>query len=111
MRAGAESPHTLSPWPEFLPGFVRRRGVSRVTQVILVCSARARIGKTLLSRLIVEYCRADAQPVAAYTIHPIDRRGEHRLAYGNARPDGAVRSAGDGRCDNQDRRHRPSGAR
>jgi hypothetical protein len=81
MRAGAESPHIQSPWPEFLPGFVRRRGMSRATQVILVCSARARIGKTLLSRLIVEYCRADAQPVAAYTINPID------VALGDFLPD------------------------
>ena len=61
-----------SRWPEFLPGFVRRRGMSRATQVILVCSARPRIGKTLLARLFVEYCRADSQPVAAYTINPID---------------------------------------
>jgi len=76
MRAGAEFPFTRSTnradWPEFLPGFVRRRGMSRATQVILVCSARARLGKTLVSRLLVEYCRADAQPVVAYTINPID---------------------------------------
>ena len=41
----------------------------------------ARIGKTLLSRLIVEYCRADTQPVAAYTINPID------VALGDFLPD------------------------
>jgi hypothetical protein len=62
-----------SAWPELSPHMARRRGgVSRPTQVYLVCSARARVGKTLLARLIVEYCRADAQPVTAYTIDPID---------------------------------------
>jgi hypothetical protein len=55
--------------------------MSRATQVILVCSARARIGKTLLARMIVEYCRADAQPVTAYTLNPID------VALGDFLPD------------------------
>lgn len=55
--------------------------MSRATQVILVCSARPRIGKTLLARLFVEYCRADSQPVAAYTINPID------VALGDFLPD------------------------
>lgn len=58
-------------WPEPAPHLLGRR-TSRPTQVYLVCSARARVGKTLLARLIVEFCRADCQPVTAYTIDPID---------------------------------------
>jgi hypothetical protein len=55
--------------------------MSRATQVILVCSARARIGKTLLARLLVEYCRANTQPATAFTINPID------VALGDFLPD------------------------
>jgi hypothetical protein len=58
-------------WPE-LPAQAPRRHTSRPTQVYLICSARPRLGKTLLARLIVEYCRADGQPVAAYTVDPLD---------------------------------------
>ncbi|MGZ3412201.1 MAG: hypothetical protein ACXU80_17830 [Xanthobacteraceae bacterium] len=58
-------------WPE-PPAHLLRRRSSRPTQVYLICSARPRIGKTLLARLIIEYCRADGQPLTAYTIDPID---------------------------------------
>jgi hypothetical protein len=60
------------PWPSSSSTPAPRRPTSRPTQVYLVCSARPRLGKTLLSRLIVEHCRADGQPIAAYTLEPID---------------------------------------
>jgi hypothetical protein len=58
-------------WREILSRFPQR-SASRPTLVYLVCSARPRVGKTLLARLIVEYCRRDAQPTNAYMINPID---------------------------------------
>src|SRR5262245_15209201 len=63
----------IAAWPEARPYFsTRRNGISHSTQIYLVCSARARLGKTTLARLIVEYCRADAQPEIGYTIDPIE---------------------------------------
>jgi hypothetical protein len=64
---------TRSAWPESFSPALRRRGTaSNPTQIYLVCSARARVGKTLVARMIVEYCRGNGQPVKAFTINPID---------------------------------------
>lgn len=49
---------------------VRRR--QRVP-VMIVCSARARVGRTLLARLLTEYFLANGRPVAAFDANPNDR--------------------------------------
>jgi hypothetical protein len=71
--ASAAFTSTQPLWPRGLPHLMpARTGNRRPTQVHLVCSARARVGKTLLARLLVEFCRIDAHPITAYTINPID---------------------------------------
>ena len=40
------------------------------TPVFIVCSPRARVGRTLLARLLVEYFKADDRPIAAFDANP-----------------------------------------
>jgi hypothetical protein len=47
------------------------RGKSRVP-VIVVCSARARVGRTLVARLLTEFLLADGRPAIAFDANPND---------------------------------------
>jgi hypothetical protein len=54
----------------------RSHGVARRTPVLIVCSPRARVGKTLLARLLIDFFRSDFRPVTAFDIN----RNEPSLA-------------------------------
>jgi hypothetical protein len=42
----------------------------RATPILIVTSSRPRVGKTLIARVLVEYFRAQRQPVAAFDVNP-----------------------------------------
>lgn len=44
--------------------------MSRQTPVFIVCSPRTRVGKTLVARLLVDYCKTEGRPVAAFDANP-----------------------------------------
>jgi hypothetical protein len=44
--------------------------MSRRTHVYIVCSPRARIGKTLVARLLTEFYRTNGRPVLAFDLNP-----------------------------------------
>jgi hypothetical protein len=44
--------------------------MSRRTHVYIVCSPRARIGKTLVARLLTEFYRNNGRPVLAFDLNP-----------------------------------------
>jgi hypothetical protein len=46
--------------------------MSGSTHVFIVCSPRARVGKTLAARLITEFYHASARPVAAFDLEPFE---------------------------------------
>ena len=54
----------------------RSHGVARRTPVYVVCSPRARVGKTLVARLLIDFFRIESRPVAAFDIN----RNEPSLA-------------------------------
>jgi hypothetical protein len=54
----------------------RSHGVARRTPVYVVCSPRARVGKTLVARLLIDFCRIESRPVAGFDIN----RNEPSLA-------------------------------
>jgi len=45
-------------------------GTERRTPVYVVCSARARVGKTMVARLLTEFLIADKRPVVAFDLNP-----------------------------------------
>lgn len=47
----------------------RSHGVARRTPVHVVCSPRARVGKTLIARLLIDFFRVERRPVAAFDIN------------------------------------------
>jgi hypothetical protein len=47
----------------------RQHGVTRRTPVYVVCSPRARVGKTLTSRLLVDFFRNESRPFAAFDLN------------------------------------------
>lgn len=44
--------------------------MERRTPLFVICSARPRVGKTLLSRVLADFFRADGRPVAAFDVNP-----------------------------------------
>jgi len=46
--------------------------MSRPTHVYLVLSPRPRVGKTLMARVLTEFYRSEARPVAAYDVDPAE---------------------------------------
>lgn len=46
--------------------------MSRPTHVYVVVSPRPRVGKTLMARVLTEFFRSEARPVAAYDVDPSD---------------------------------------
>ena len=64
----------------------RSHGLARRTPILIVCSPRARVGKTLLARLLIDFFRSDFRPVAAFDIN----KNEPSLA--DYVPDAAIKA-------------------
>jgi hypothetical protein len=52
----------------------RTQGAIRRTPLYVVCSPRARVGKTLIARLLVDFFRLESRPVAAFDLNSNEPR-------------------------------------